>query len=84
MEFKKIAKCTGKILAKTALVTGGVAVDIGTQLPGAMLAKAAGERPKAHLRSNCVSKWLYEKAGEIKVSEEQDSEEKNTDEKTAE
>lgn len=82
MDFKKIAKCTGKVLAKTALVTGGVAVDIGTQLPGAMLAKAAGEKPNAHLRSNFVSKWLYEKAGEIKVTE--DNEEKNTNEKTTE
>lgn len=84
MDFKKIAKCTGKVIAKTALVTGGVAVDIGTQLPGAMLAKAAGEKPNAHLRSNCVSRWLYEKAGEIKVSEDQDNEEKNIDEKTTE
>lgn len=79
MEFKKIAKCTGKALAKTALFSSGLAVDVVTQLPGAMLAKAAGERPKVHTRSNFCSKWLYEKAGEIKITEETESEEKNTD-----
>lgn len=80
MGFKNIAKCTGKVLAKTALVSGGVACDFVSFIPYAV-AKKAGEnpeRPEKVVGANCCSRWLYDKAKEIKITEEKDSNNENT------
>lgn len=71
MGLKDIAKCTGKALAKTVLVSGGVACDFVAYLPYA-IAKKNGEnpeRPEKIFKSNSCSQWLYDKAKEIKVRE---------------
>lgn len=70
MDIKKITKCTGKILAKTALFSGGMACDIISQMPDIIAAKQKGEKPPTPEReSNCCSRWLYEKAKNIKITE---------------
>lgn len=78
MEFKKIIKGTGKVLAKTALISGGVAVDVVSQLPEFAAAKASGGKASAKLKSNACSRWFYDKAKEIKITDE-----KITDENAA-
>lgn len=72
MSIKKVAKCTGKVLAKTALFSGGLFIDVITQLPEAVAAKDKGEKYTPEREKNGLSKWLYNKASKIEVFEKKE------------